>query len=82
MPSKPPIPLSWALPRVAAVRRGVHRVCDMQFFNPALVMKCVEVARHQAASQATVDATMELARRLGKEPVLINCENSRLHATH
>ena len=46
----------------------------MHFFNPALVMKCVEVVRHETTSDATVDTTMELARRLGKEPVLINRE--------
>ncbi len=46
----------------------------MHFFNPALVMKCVEVVRHETTSDATVETTMELARRLGKEPVLINRE--------
>jgi 3-hydroxybutyryl-CoA dehydrogenase len=46
----------------------------MHFFNPALVMKCVEVVRHQDTSQATVDTALELARRFGKEPVLINRE--------
>ncbi|MCQ9163750.1 3-hydroxyacyl-CoA dehydrogenase family protein [Arthrobacter sp. STN4] len=51
-----------------------ERVCNMHFFNPALVMKCVEVVRHGKTSQDTVDATMELARSLGKSPVLINRE--------
>ena len=46
----------------------------MHFFNPALVMKCVEVVRHGKTSQATVDTTMELARAMGKAPVLINRE--------
>jgi 3-hydroxybutyryl-CoA dehydrogenase len=51
-----------------------EQVCNMHFFNPALVMKCVEVVRHDKTSQATVDTTMELARALGKAPVLINRE--------
>ncbi len=46
----------------------------MHFFNPALVMKCVEVVRNPETSDATVAITIELARRLGKEPVLINRE--------
>ncbi|GAC1377364.1 MAG: hypothetical protein NVSMB43_18430 [Pseudarthrobacter sp.] len=51
-----------------------EQVCNMHFFNPALVMKCVEVVRHDKTSQATVDTTMELARAMGKAPVLINRE--------
>lgn len=51
-----------------------EQVCNMHFFNPALVMKCVEVVRHDKTSQETVDATLELARSLGKAPVLINRE--------
>lgn len=50
------------------------KVCNMHFFNPALVMKCVEVVRHEATSQQTVEAVMALARAFGKEPVLINRE--------
>ncbi|MCG2623282.1 3-hydroxyacyl-CoA dehydrogenase family protein [Arthrobacter sp. I2-34] len=60
--------------RVAAATGRADRVCNMHFFNPALVMKCVEVVRHPDTSQATVDTAMELARRFGKEPVLINRE--------
>lgn len=60
--------------KVAQATGRADRVCNMHFFNPALVMKCVEVVRHGETSQATVDTTMELARRLGKEPVLINRE--------
>jgi 3-hydroxybutyryl-CoA dehydrogenase len=60
--------------KVASAAGRPDRVCNMHFFNPALVMKCVEVVRHGGTSQATVDTTMELARRLGKEPVLINRE--------
>ena len=60
--------------KVAAATGRPAQVCNMHFFNPALVMKCVEVVRHGETSDATVQATMELARRLGKEPVLINRE--------
>lgn len=60
--------------KVAAASGRPDRVCNMHFFNPALVMKCVEVVRHEDTSQATVDTTLELARRFGKDPVLINRE--------
>ena len=60
--------------KVAEATGRAAQVCNMHFFNPALVMKCVEVVRHETTSDATVETTMELARRLGKEPVLINRE--------
>jgi 3-hydroxybutyryl-CoA dehydrogenase len=60
--------------KVAAASGRPDRVCNMHFFNPALVMKCVEVVRHAGTSNATIETTLELARRLGKEPVLLNRE--------
>jgi 3-hydroxybutyryl-CoA dehydrogenase len=60
--------------KVAVASGRPEQVCNMHFFNPALVMKCVEVVRHPQTSDATVEATMDLARRLGKDPVLINRE--------
>ncbi|MCC9146713.1 MULTISPECIES: 3-hydroxyacyl-CoA dehydrogenase family protein [unclassified Arthrobacter] len=50
------------------------RVCNMHFFNPALVMACVEVVRNPETSDATVDTTVALAEKLGKQPVRINRE--------
>lgn len=50
------------------------RVCNMHFFNPALVMQCVEVVRNPLTSDKTVEATAELARRIGKQPVRLNKE--------
>ncbi|EMY32236.1 3-hydroxyacyl-CoA dehydrogenase [Arthrobacter crystallopoietes BAB-32] len=60
--------------KVAEASGRPEQVCNMHFFNPALVMKCVEVVRHERTSDATVETTLELARRFGKEPVLINRE--------
>jgi 3-hydroxybutyryl-CoA dehydrogenase len=50
------------------------RVANMHFFNPALVMRCVEVVRSPATSDATVEAVVGLARRRGKEPVVLGKE--------
>lgn len=46
----------------------------MHFFNPALVMKCVAVVLHSNTSQNTINTVLELARTMGKSPVLNNRE--------
>lgn len=72
--------------RIADATGRPELVCNMHFFNPALVMRCVEVVRNPKTSDATVETTAELARRVGKEPVVINKEvpgfvaNRILHA--
>jgi 3-hydroxybutyryl-CoA dehydrogenase len=50
------------------------RVANMHFFNPALVMRCVEVVGSAATSDATMEVVTELARSLGKEPVVLHKE--------
>lgn len=46
----------------------------MHFFNPALVMKCVEVVNGPHTSEETAEITMELSRKLNKVPVKLNKE--------
>ncbi|UYQ78150.1 3-hydroxyacyl-CoA dehydrogenase family protein [Glutamicibacter sp. JL.03c] len=60
--------------RVAQASGRAEQVCNMHFFNPALVMKCVEVVRNEQTSEETVQAVTEVATRLGKRPVLVNKE--------
>jgi len=60
--------------KIAQVTGRPAQVCNMHFFNPALVMKCVEVVRNETTSEATVKTSMQLARKMGKEPVLIHRE--------
>ncbi|WP_111467010.1 3-hydroxyacyl-CoA dehydrogenase family protein [Microbacterium suaedae] len=50
------------------------RVCNMHFFNPALVMKLVEVVGGEHTSPDTVEAAVELAERMGKTPVVVRRE--------
>jgi 3-hydroxybutyryl-CoA dehydrogenase len=50
------------------------RVANMHFFNPASVMACVEVVGSDATSPETMEAVTGLARRLGKEPVVLHKE--------
>ena len=62
--------------QVAGATGRPDRVCNMHFFNPALVMECVEVVRGPETSDATVETTIELTRRIGKAPVILNKEIS------
>jgi 3-hydroxybutyryl-CoA dehydrogenase len=50
------------------------RVANMHFFNPALVMRCVEVVGSDDTSPETMETVTSLARRLGKEPVVLHKE--------
>ncbi len=47
------------------------RVVGMHFFNPVPVMKLVEVVRAPATSDAAAAAVVDLARRMGKEPIVV-----------
>jgi 3-hydroxybutyryl-CoA dehydrogenase len=62
--------------RLAAATGRPDRVCNLHFFNPALVMKCVEVVRGPETSDETTRAAVALAERLGKEPVVMAREIS------
>jgi 3-hydroxybutyryl-CoA dehydrogenase len=48
----------------------------MHFFNPALIMKCVEIVRGPETSDATVETALELTKRIGKAPALLEKEIS------
>jgi len=59
---------------IADVTSRPEKVINMHFFNPALVMKLVEIVRGPHVADGTVDAVMEVAKRMGKEPTLVNKE--------
>ncbi len=48
-----------------------HNVIGMHFFNPAPVMKLIEVIAGVNTSQEEVDKVMEISRAIGKTPVII-----------
>lgn len=56
---------------LAAETSRPDRVVGLHFFNPASVMKLVEVIRGDATSDSTLDAAEALARDLGKVPVRV-----------
>ncbi|QEC41138.1 3-hydroxybutyryl-CoA dehydrogenase [Pseudobacter ginsenosidimutans] len=55
-------------------KQVVHpeRVAGMHFFNPAPLMKLVEVVATPLTNQATIDAVVSLTKELQKTPVLCN----------
>ncbi|MBI2620523.1 MAG: 3-hydroxybutyryl-CoA dehydrogenase [Ignavibacteriales bacterium] len=61
---------SFSVTAIASAVRKPDRVVGMHFFNPAHIMMLVEVVRAQNTSEETIRRTFELARDLGKTPVL------------
>ena len=59
---------------LASATERPERVLNMHFFYPPLVMKLVEVVQGPATLDATVELTAELARRIGKQPVVMHKE--------
>lgn len=60
--------------KIADATTRPDKVCNMHFFNPALVMKLVEVVKGPHVSEETAKITMEVSRSMGKIPVLLKKE--------
>ncbi|GER83608.1 MAG: 3-hydroxybutyryl-CoA dehydrogenase [Thermogemmatispora sp.] len=61
---------SLSVTQMAAVTRRPQQVCGLHFFNPAPVMKLVEIVRPITASEETIETVRRFAESLGKTPVL------------
>jgi 3-hydroxybutyryl-CoA dehydrogenase len=62
---------SLSVTRIAAVTPHSPRVVGMHFFNPVHIMKLVEVVAGDRSSEEAVMAAMDLAKRLGKDPIRV-----------
>ncbi|HOW82312.1 MAG TPA: 3-hydroxyacyl-CoA dehydrogenase family protein [Spirochaetota bacterium] len=51
-----------------------EKVINLHFFNPALVMKLVEVVNGPHCAPETADVSFKLCEKLGKVPVMLNKE--------
>jgi 3-hydroxybutyryl-CoA dehydrogenase len=60
---------SLSITEVASATKRPDKVIGMHFFNPAPVMKLVELIKGMATSQETFDAVKNLSVEIGKEPV-------------
>ena len=62
---------SLSLTRIAAGAARPERVLGLHFFNPPHKMKLLEVVRGRETSEATLETALGLARRLGKESIVV-----------
>ncbi|NYJ75388.1 3-hydroxyacyl-CoA dehydrogenase [Allobranchiibius huperziae] len=62
---------SLSLTEIAAATARPERVVGMHFFNPAPVLKLVEVITTVLSDDAVVERVRDLAERLGKKPVVV-----------
>ncbi|MFD6952018.1 MULTISPECIES: 3-hydroxybutyryl-CoA dehydrogenase [unclassified Nocardiopsis] len=60
---------SLSVTEIAALTGRPDKVVGLHFFNPAPVMKLVEVITTVSTSDETVDLVSEVAKRIGKTPV-------------
>ena len=60
---------SMSITEIAVATKRPEKVAGMHFFNPAPLMKLVEVIRGFHTSDETVRTVMEITRKMGKEPV-------------
>src|SRR5437667_1429492 len=56
--------------QMGAVTKRPDKVCGIHFFNPAPVMKLVEIVRTISTSQETIESVKQFAISLGKTTVL------------
>ncbi len=60
---------SMSVTEIAMSTKRPEKVAGMHFFNPAPLMKLVEVIRAYHSTDETIQTVMEMARKMGKEPV-------------
>ena len=60
---------SLSITEIASATQNPARVIGMHFFNPAPVMKLVEIIRGMATSDATFARVQTMSQAIGKEPV-------------
>ena len=62
---------SLSIARISSSLRSPSRFVGMHFFNPVHIMALVEVVWGPQTSDATLEAAVRFARRLGKEPIVV-----------
>jgi 3-hydroxybutyryl-CoA dehydrogenase len=60
---------SMSITEIATATKRPDKVVGMHFFNPVPLMRLVEVVRGYNTSDETVATTIDLTKKLGKEPV-------------
>jgi 3-hydroxybutyryl-CoA dehydrogenase len=65
---------SLSITQLAAAIENPHRIAGLHFFNPAPVMKLVEVVRGKQTGEAVIQTLVSFTKTLGKTPVV--CSDS------
>jgi 3-hydroxybutyryl-CoA dehydrogenase len=65
---------SMSITEIAAATKRPDKVVGMHFFNPVPLMKLVEVISGLRTSDETAGVAIDLARKLGKEPVAVKVD--------
>lgn len=60
--------------KLADVTKNPERLCNMHYFNPALVMKLVEVVKGPHTSEETAQLAKAFAAQTGKTPIILRKE--------
>ena len=63
---------SLSLTEIGGATKRPEKVIGMHFFNPATVMKLIEVIRGAKTSDETYNTVFALSSEVGKEPVTVN----------
>jgi 3-hydroxybutyryl-CoA dehydrogenase len=62
---------SLSISEIARGSGAEDRIVGLHFFNPVPIMKLVEVVRGQDTSDDALQASLDFARRLGKDPIVV-----------
>jgi 3-hydroxybutyryl-CoA dehydrogenase len=65
---------SLSITQIAKGVKNSERVIGMHFFNPATIMKLVEIVNTEFTNEQTTELIIELAKQMNKTPVL--CKDS------
>ncbi len=63
---------SLPITEIGAVTSAPELIIGMHFFNPPPLMPLVEVIKGERTSDDVVSAVVEISKRLGKQPVVVN----------
>ena len=60
-----------SITEIASATKRPEKVIGYHFFNPAILMKLVEVIKGAASSEESIGIGYEIARKIGKVPVVV-----------
>ena len=63
---------SISISELAAATKRPEKFVGMHFFNPPQLMKLIEIIRGAKTSDETITSIVEVTKKMGKEPVVVN----------